>query len=199
MSFRFASADRPDVAVVTPEEQDAIMRRLHDDNGMSCCKTLHVGIFFDGTRNNADRDRAGGKHSNVARLFDVFPRDKYHSAIYVAGVGTPFVDEVGDQGVGLQAAAGAATPSVTRPLMSCFVSPASAMAERAASAQSPYIVRPGITRLVGTSPMPTMATLPLRVTASHLRVVVGAILLQDMAMANLRGLRSVSNRGALRP
>ncbi|MCA8113414.1 T6SS phospholipase effector Tle1-like catalytic domain-containing protein [Burkholderia cepacia] len=109
MSFRFASADRPDVAVVTPEEQDAIMRRLHDDDGMSCCKTLHVGIFFDGTRNNADRDRAGGKHSNVARLFDVFPRDKYHSAIYVAGVGTPFVDEVGDQGVGLQAAAGAAT------------------------------------------------------------------------------------------
>ncbi|MGU4703886.1 DUF2235 domain-containing protein, partial [Burkholderia cepacia] len=76
---------------------------------MSCCKTLHVGIFFDGTRNNADRDRTGGKHSNVARLFDVFPRDKYHSAIYVAGVGTPFVDEIGDQGVGLQAAAGAAT------------------------------------------------------------------------------------------
>lgn len=109
MSFRFVSADRPDVGVVTREEQDAIMRRLHDDDGMSCCKTLHVGIFFDGTRNNADRDRAGGKHSNVARLFDVFPRDKYHSAIYVAGVGTPFVDEIGDQGVGLQAAAGAAT------------------------------------------------------------------------------------------
>ncbi|WP_423368407.1 T6SS phospholipase effector Tle1-like catalytic domain-containing protein [Burkholderia sp. LMG 32019] len=108
MSVRFAAAERPDISVVTPEEQDAILRRLHDDDGMSCCKTLHVGIFFDGTRNNAERDRSGHKHSNVARLWDAFPQDKYHKAIYVAGVGTPFVVEVGDHGVGLQAAAGAA-------------------------------------------------------------------------------------------
>lgn len=109
MSFRFAAAERPDVSVVTKAEQDAILRRLHDDDGMSCCKTLHIGIFFDGTRNNADRDRPGNKHSNVARLSDVFPQnDKYHRAIYVAGVGTPFVEQVGDHGVGLQAVAGAA-------------------------------------------------------------------------------------------
>ncbi|RQS37402.1 DUF2235 domain-containing protein [Burkholderia sp. Bp8992] len=108
MSVRFAAAERPDVSVVTPEEQDAILRRLHDDDGMSCCKTLHIGIFFDGTRNNAERDRSGHKHSNVARLRDAFQQDDYHKAIYVAGVGTPFVAEVGDHGVGLQAAAGAA-------------------------------------------------------------------------------------------
>lgn len=61
MSYRFASADRFDVNVVTKDEQDAILRRLHEDDGMACCKTLHIGIFFDGTRNNADRDRGGGE------------------------------------------------------------------------------------------------------------------------------------------
>ncbi|WP_187368497.1 DUF3304 domain-containing protein, partial [Burkholderia thailandensis] len=48
MSFRFAPAERPDIGVVTKEEKDAILRRLHDDDGMSCCKTLHIGILFDG-------------------------------------------------------------------------------------------------------------------------------------------------------
>ncbi|OMZ67919.1 type VI secretion system protein [Burkholderia pseudomallei] len=108
MSYRFASADRFDVNVVTKDEQDAILRRLHEDDGMACCKTLHIGIFFDGTRNNADRDRGARTESNVARLYAAFPIDKYHQAIYVAGVGTPFVEQIGDFGVGLQAAAGAA-------------------------------------------------------------------------------------------
>lgn len=44
----------------------------------------------------------------MARLYAAFPIDKYHQAIYVAGVGTPFVEQIGDFGVGLQAAAGAA-------------------------------------------------------------------------------------------
>ncbi|WP_321813572.1 MULTISPECIES: DUF2235 domain-containing protein [unclassified Paraburkholderia] len=108
MSFRFAAPERPDVNIVTKAEQDAILRRLHDDDGMSCCKTLHIGVFFDGTRNNEGRDRPGGKDSNVSRLFHAFMVDRWHQPIYVAGVGTPFVNEVGDQGVGLQAAAGAA-------------------------------------------------------------------------------------------
>ncbi|MFD1559960.1 T6SS phospholipase effector Tle1-like catalytic domain-containing protein [Paraburkholderia silviterrae] len=108
MSFRFAEAERPDVGVVTSAEQDAILHRLTGDDGLSCCKTLHIGLFFDGTRNNAERDTNSGKQSNVARLRDVFPVDRYHRVIYVAGVGTPFVDEIGDYGAGLQAAAGAA-------------------------------------------------------------------------------------------
>lgn len=108
MSYRFASADRFDADFVTKDEQDAILRRLHEDDGMTCCKTLHIGIFFDGTRNNADRDRGARKESNVARLHAAFPIDQYHQAIYVAGVGTPFVEQIGDFGVGLQAAAGAA-------------------------------------------------------------------------------------------
>lgn len=76
---------------------------------MSCCKTLHIGFFFDGTRNNADKDSAGHKHSNVARLLATHPLDQYNRRIYVAGVGTPFTSEIGDYGAGLQAAAGAAT------------------------------------------------------------------------------------------
>ncbi|MDN7673520.1 DUF2235 domain-containing protein [Burkholderia oklahomensis] len=108
MSIRFASAQRPDVNVVTKEEQDAILRRLQSDDGMSCCKTLHIGFFFDGTRNNADRDGTGKRDSNVARLRATFPADRHHYRIYVAGVGTPFVDQIDDHGVGLQAASGAA-------------------------------------------------------------------------------------------
>ncbi|MFL9885181.1 DUF2235 domain-containing protein [Paraburkholderia agricolaris] len=109
MSFRFASAERSDISVVTPEERHAILQRVTEDEGMSCCRTLHIGVFFDGTRNNADRDQRDNKQSNVARLRDVYPQDgKYYLRIYVAGVGTPFADEIGDQGAGLQAAAGAA-------------------------------------------------------------------------------------------
>ncbi|SIO06477.1 Uncharacterized alpha/beta hydrolase domain [Burkholderia sp. GAS332] len=109
MSFQFAAAERPDIGAVTKEERAAILHRLTEDEGMDCCKTLHVAFFFDGTRNNAARDRSSNKHSNVARLYDAYPTDKYHYPIYVAGVGTPFVKEIGDYGSGLQAAAGAAT------------------------------------------------------------------------------------------
>ncbi|RKF44507.1 DUF2235 domain-containing protein [Paraburkholderia fungorum] len=109
MSFRFALDERPDIGVVTQAERDAILRRLSEDDGLSCCKTMHMGFFFDGTRNNADHDRPVHKHSNVARLFDTYPLDNYHYPIYIAGVGTRFANEIGDQGAGLQAAAGAAT------------------------------------------------------------------------------------------
>lgn len=73
-----------------------IMCWLYDDDGMSCCKMLYVGIFFDGMCNNVDCDCMGGKYSNVVWLFDVFLCDKYYSVIYVVGVGMLFVDEIGD-------------------------------------------------------------------------------------------------------
>lgn len=109
MSFRFAFANRDDVSVVTEKERTAILNRLAEDEGMKCCKTLHIGFFFDGTRNNAEHDRPFHKHSNVARLLDTYQLDDYHRRVYVAGVGTPFKNEIGDYGAGLQAAAGAAT------------------------------------------------------------------------------------------
>lgn len=67
-----------------------------------CCKDLFVGVFFDGTNNNADRDRKTHSHSNVARLSDVFPRNEEANGffrIYAPGVGTQF-DDIGDSGAG---------------------------------------------------------------------------------------------------
>ncbi|SPA10719.1 hypothetical protein CBM2633_A10295 [Cupriavidus taiwanensis] len=82
---------------------------------LACEEDLHIGFFFDGTRNNADNDRPRQAHSNVARLFDLFDIEQKQTELkrfrfrsYVAGVGTPFYKEVGDVGIGIQAVAGAA-------------------------------------------------------------------------------------------
>jgi hypothetical protein len=39
----------------------------------SCDTNLFFGFFFDGTRNNYKKAEATGEHSNVARLYDIFP------------------------------------------------------------------------------------------------------------------------------
>ncbi|MYN18371.1 DUF2235 domain-containing protein [Rugamonas sp. FT107W] len=86
-----------------------------------CSIPVRVGLFFDGTNNNLERDRNGTRtgviinqrtkeqapvssralkpeefsHSNVARLFQAFPADKRENGYfrsYIAGVGTPFPD-----------------------------------------------------------------------------------------------------------
>ncbi len=90
---------------------------------LPCNIPVRVGLFFDGTNNNLERDRTGKRtglvdpktkmpgpvasrelkpeeasHSNVARLFSAFPDDKQRSGYfpyYVAGVGTPF-PEIGE-------------------------------------------------------------------------------------------------------
>ncbi|AMR76492.1 T6SS phospholipase effector Tle1-like catalytic domain-containing protein [Cupriavidus nantongensis] len=80
-----------------------------------CKEDLHFGFFFDGTRNNADNDRPRSAQSNVARLFDLFDVEireielkRYRFRSYVAGVGSPFYQAIGDLGIGIQAVAGAA-------------------------------------------------------------------------------------------
>ncbi|MYM27040.1 DUF2235 domain-containing protein [Duganella sp. CY15W] len=90
---------------------------------LPCRIPVRVGLFFDGTNNNLGRDRDGKRvgvinektkkpsdiptvrlkpedcsHSNVARLFEAFPRTKQKSGYfpyYIAGVGTPF-PEIGE-------------------------------------------------------------------------------------------------------
>lgn len=77
----------------------------------SCCIDLRWGFFFDGTNNNFQRDQPKKAHSNVARLYDIFEADRRRPEFvgrYAAGVGTPFKDEVGDQGLGIQQKAGLA-------------------------------------------------------------------------------------------
>ncbi|RZL02763.1 MAG: hypothetical protein EOP36_07630 [Rubrivivax sp.] len=40
---------------------------------LSCTKDIYIGVFFDGTNNNKYRDTPGYAHSNVARLYEVYP------------------------------------------------------------------------------------------------------------------------------
>lgn len=55
---------------------------------------MNVGVFFDGTGNNRDLDRADFKHSNIVRLWDAYSDEKSQGyfRIYVPGVGTRFDD-----------------------------------------------------------------------------------------------------------
>lgn len=67
---------------------------------MAKCKVVHIGVFFDGTGNDKDKDRALGKMSNIAKLSDLYIHgkeisdysneqcDHYGHMIYKNGVGT---------------------------------------------------------------------------------------------------------------
>ena len=68
-----------------------------------CSIEVHIGIFFDGTNNNMERDKDGVRdpnkrsHSNVVVLHDAFADDvsKHRYKIYLPGVGTIF-EKVGE-------------------------------------------------------------------------------------------------------
>lgn len=66
-------------------------------SGLCCVKEIHVGIFFDGTNNNRDRDRPFKGHSNIVSLFDAHEFDDTENfRYYVPGVGTRF-SEIGEE------------------------------------------------------------------------------------------------------
>jgi len=60
----------------------------------ACKRTIHIGIFFDGTDNNMKRDSKDGKkaYTNIASLFKAYKADskKGYFKFYVPGVGTKF-------------------------------------------------------------------------------------------------------------
>ena len=93
-------------------------------SSLPCCIPVHVGLFFDGTNNNMERDLNGKRiglaidpqtkkpvlmpnrkmvaeqcsHSNVVRLHRAFPGDKQSSGYYrnyIPGVGTEF-EKIGE-------------------------------------------------------------------------------------------------------
>lgn len=77
--------------------QRASAANIEAADGLNCQKEIHVGIFFDGTNNNRDRDRHLKGHSNVVSLWDAHKDDP--TAIfryYVPGVGTRF-SEIGEE------------------------------------------------------------------------------------------------------
>ncbi|RBL14823.1 DUF2235 domain-containing protein, partial [Xanthomonas oryzae pv. oryzae] len=65
-------------------------------DGLSCTREIHVGIFFDGTNNNMERDRPVQGHSNIVSLYDAHKEDRVeYFRYYVPGVGTKF-KEIGE-------------------------------------------------------------------------------------------------------
>ena len=110
----------PDNVTDTPwalsaDERKTVTCAESPDDAMACQRTLYLGFFFDGTRNNLKYDKPRNTHSNVARLFEAYdelPKEgedrQYRYRTYIAGVGTEFRTELGDTGVGLHANAGAA-------------------------------------------------------------------------------------------
>lgn len=78
-----------------PTARELCQRASHVDpaatDGLQCSKEIHVGIFFDGTNNNMERDRPLLGHSNIVSLFDAHKDDrKTCFRYYIPGVGTPF-------------------------------------------------------------------------------------------------------------
>ncbi|WP_426071663.1 phospholipase effector Tle1 domain-containing protein [Janthinobacterium sp. DSP2-3-3] len=109
---------------LSTREQSKIAKETCDNKDNAPCNIpVRVGIFFDGTNNNLERDRNGvrtgvldprtkkptpinnvvidsneASHSNVARLFSAYPGDKTKNgyfSYYIPGVGTPF-KEIGE-------------------------------------------------------------------------------------------------------
>lgn len=94
---------------LTQDEQARMLAHQVRRRAAPCCEEMDIGIFFDGTNNNRDRDFSRMAHSNVARLFDVFDTSAGNSTrhkYYCAGVGTPFYKETSDTGRGYDSRAG---------------------------------------------------------------------------------------------
>ncbi|MEH6434570.1 T6SS phospholipase effector Tle1-like catalytic domain-containing protein [Massilia sp. DD77] len=105
------------------EERERFENNIPDE---SCKTNLFFGFFFDGTRNNYEKAEATKEHSNVARLYDIFPgqsvpgvlptstewrhqTEKYSHffRVYIPGVASSF-KEVNDSGEGMAATFGGA-------------------------------------------------------------------------------------------
>ena len=92
---------RADVILSTTKTAptNGIMRVLpeHDPDFKKCQVAAHIGIFFDGTNNNKDRDRPHLADTNIARLHSAYHDDPLsgYNAVYVPGVGTKF-QEIGE-------------------------------------------------------------------------------------------------------
>jgi hypothetical protein len=86
------------MALNAGERRECRANGVEPGSATSCETPLNIGVFFDGTNNNAERDEPERAHSNVVRLFNAHPaadgKEKLyrpgHYRIYVPGVGTPF-------------------------------------------------------------------------------------------------------------
>lgn len=96
-----------------PTARELCQRAAHADpasaDGLSCSKEIHVGLFFDGTNNNMERDKPVNGHSNIVSLYDAHRDDRLeYFRYYIPGVGTKFrqVKEFGESTEGKAFASG---------------------------------------------------------------------------------------------
>ncbi|MCS0615371.1 DUF2235 domain-containing protein [Massilia kyonggiensis] len=70
----------------------------HGYDFKKCEAAVNIGLFFDGTNNNMDRDEPKLAHTNIARLYSIYSRDTIvgNFSIYIPGVGTKF-PEIGEE------------------------------------------------------------------------------------------------------
>lgn len=73
MNARFAESLRVAPLDFLPAEYQVASEQADPAHRPSCHQDLHIGIFFDGTNNNKFRDTPHFAHSNVARLYEVYP------------------------------------------------------------------------------------------------------------------------------
>jgi hypothetical protein len=87
---------------VEGKASDRVRKRgeCHKVGTMFCDPDLWLSFFFDGTRNNFDRDKNSRSYSNIARLHQAHitkdPTRIIHSE-YFSGVGTLYYDEITKQ------------------------------------------------------------------------------------------------------
>jgi len=104
MNARSPSAEPlPGQRSLSPKELQqrltALSCGLPETRQPSCMSVIQVGLFFDGTNNNLNRDKQNNCHSNIVRLYDSFPErsDSGYFRHYIPGVGTAF-PEIGELG-----------------------------------------------------------------------------------------------------
>lgn len=87
----FATSAIAPVARIKPVEPKIAVKQ--DE----CERSLSIGVFFDGTRNNRIPYTKVLGYSNIARLYDAYPESPRQGVyrVYIPGVGTPF-PEIGE-------------------------------------------------------------------------------------------------------
>lgn len=78
MNARFAEACREKHLELEGFENRIFLDNVNDGRtlnhiALTCEEDIFIGVFFDGTNNNKYRDTPGFTHSNVARLYEVYP------------------------------------------------------------------------------------------------------------------------------
>lgn len=96
------SPDMPGLRNLSAKEQSQRAMSyacLSSEGKPGCEQVIWIGMFFDGTNNNRDRDLKDNSHSNVVVLYNAF-RDSFKSGYfrhYIPGLGTAF-PEIGEMG-----------------------------------------------------------------------------------------------------